>query len=130
MHLLVGRQLALNQGISRQRSLQLGLGVSLIQDTIPAVLVGQAAARREAPVTITSTFVMPDVVGQPRKEASDALKSDALKPLKLDVAFFDVPSRIIPKGTVIGQVPTAGESLEENQRVEIAISGGLPEGLK
>jgi serine/threonine-protein kinase len=63
---------------------------------------------------------VPDVVGRPVKEAQAALRSAGLTPGTLQEDF----NESIPKGEVISQSPTGGQSAEKQSPVTLVISKG------
>jgi serine/threonine-protein kinase len=81
-------------------------------------------ADKGSTVTITvssgrGTIVVPDVAGQPAKQALRALKDAGLRPKQKDQR-----SATVRAGLAIGTVPAAGNELERGKRITLLVSSG------
>ena len=65
---------------------------------------------------------LPDVVGKQKDFAIQLLKADHLNPIILSARYDEN----IPAGHIIYQKPEAGETVKENRRVYLYVSGGDP----
>jgi serine/threonine-protein kinase len=73
-------------------------------------------------ITVSSgrgTIVVPDVAGQPAKQALRALKDAGLRPKQKDQR-----SATVRAGLAIGTVPAAGNELERGKRITLLVSSG------
>jgi serine/threonine-protein kinase len=81
-------------------------------------------ADKGSTVTITvssgrGTIVIPDVAGQPAKQALKALKEAGLRPKEKDQR-----SSTVKAGLAIGTIPAPGNELERGKRVTLLVSSG------
>ena len=81
-------------------------------------------ADKGSTVTITvssgrGTIVVPDVAGQPAKQALKALRDAGLRPKQKDQR-----SNTVKKGLAIATVPAAGNELERGKRITLLVSSG------
>ncbi len=82
------------------------------------------SADKGSTVTITvssglGTVVVPDVAGQPKKQAIKALRDQGLRPKPRSI-----PSSTVKAGLAIGTVPAAGSELARGKGIELDISSG------
>lgn len=124
LRVLIGRTLAVNEGVDEQRALALGLVGSMVATPAVGYAVTIATARQEAPAapavdTAPGTVRVPDVKTLPVAEAEKKIK-----PTGLDLAIVEKKSVVFAPGIVMAEAPEAGTPVSPGSTVLLTVAKG------